>query len=80
VTMVQSAFHEKVPAGGGGRLWCVSGGKCTGGWTKGMLLVENSMTHQGVTLTQTENIKQLRVACSECTCTVYCGCCGNVLH
>jgi hypothetical protein len=29
---------------------------------------------------QTENIKQLRVACSECTCTVYCGCCGNVLH
>jgi hypothetical protein len=29
---------------------------------------------------QTENIYQLRVACSECTCTVYCGCCGNVLH
>jgi hypothetical protein len=29
---------------------------------------------------QTENIKQWRVACSECTCTVYCGCCDNVLH
>jgi hypothetical protein len=29
---------------------------------------------------QTENTKQLRVACSECTCTVYCGCCDNVLH
>jgi hypothetical protein len=29
---------------------------------------------------QTENIKQLRVACSECTCTVNCGCCDNVLH
>jgi hypothetical protein len=29
---------------------------------------------------QTENIKQLRVACSECTCTVYCGCYDNVLH
>jgi hypothetical protein len=25
------------------------------------------------TTTQTENIKQLRVACSECTCTVSCG-------
>jgi hypothetical protein len=23
---------------------------CTGGWTKGLLLVENSVTHQGVTL------------------------------
>jgi hypothetical protein len=30
--------------------WCGSGGKCTGGWTKVLLLVENSMTHQGVTL------------------------------
>jgi hypothetical protein len=28
---------------------------------------------------QTENIKQLRVACSECTFTVYCACCDNVL-
>jgi hypothetical protein len=33
---VQSAFYEKVPAGGG---------MCTGWWTKGLLLVENSMTH-----------------------------------
>jgi hypothetical protein len=32
------------------RLWCGSGGKCNGGWTKGLLLVENSMTHQAVTL------------------------------
>jgi hypothetical protein len=22
----------------------------------------------------------LRAPCSECTCTVYCGCCDNVLH
>jgi hypothetical protein len=35
---------------GGSRLWCGAGGMCTGGWTKGLLLVENSMTHQGVTL------------------------------
>jgi hypothetical protein len=48
-TYVQSVFHEKVPAGGW-RLWCGSGGKFTGGWTTGLLLVENSMTHQGVTL------------------------------
>jgi hypothetical protein len=26
---------------------------------------------------QNENIKQLRVACSERTCTVYCGCCDK---
>jgi hypothetical protein len=31
--------------GGGCRLWCGTGGMCTGGWTKGLLLVENSMTH-----------------------------------
>jgi hypothetical protein len=29
---------------------------------------------------QTENIKQLRVACNECAFTVYCGCYDNVLH
>jgi hypothetical protein len=29
--------------------------------------------------TQTENVKQVRVACSECTCTVFCGCCDNIL-
>jgi hypothetical protein len=51
---VQSAFHEKVPAGGGGLLGCGAGGTCTGGWTKGLLLVENSMTHQGVTLLHTD--------------------------
>jgi hypothetical protein len=33
-------------------LWCCSGGICTGGWTKGLLLVESSMTHQGGTLLQ----------------------------
>jgi hypothetical protein len=27
-------------------------GKFTGGWTKGLLLVENSTTHEGVTLLQ----------------------------
>jgi hypothetical protein len=29
--------------------------------------------------TLTENIKQLRVACSECTCTVYCKCCDDII-
>jgi hypothetical protein len=31
--LLQSAFYEKVPAGGGGgcRLWCGTGGMCTGG-------------------------------------------------
>jgi hypothetical protein len=50
---LQCAFHEKVPAGvvGSG---AVQGGKRTGGWTKGLLLVENSMTHQGVTLLHTD--------------------------
>jgi hypothetical protein len=43
---LQSAFHEKVPAGGCG-LWCGSGGEFTGGWTTGLLLVESGMTHQG---------------------------------
>jgi hypothetical protein len=38
-----------LPAGGGG-LWCGSGGKFSGGWTIGLLLMENSMMHQGVML------------------------------
>jgi hypothetical protein len=42
------------PRGEGGRLWCGAGGMCTGGWTKGLLLVENSMTHQGVILLHTD--------------------------
>jgi hypothetical protein len=50
---VQSAFYEKVPAAGC-RLWCGTGVMCTGGWTKGLLLVEISMTHQGVTLLHTD--------------------------
>jgi hypothetical protein len=29
-------------------------GKCIGGWTKGLLLVESSMTHQGVTPLHTD--------------------------
>jgi hypothetical protein len=53
VYKVQSAIYEKVPAGGC-RLWCGAGGMCTGGWTTGLLLVENSMTHQGVTLLHTD--------------------------
>jgi hypothetical protein len=28
---------------------------------------------------QTENTEQLRVAGSECTCTLFCGCCDNIL-
>jgi hypothetical protein len=46
---LQSSFHEKVPAGGW-LLWWYSDGQFTCGWTKGLLLVENSMTHQGVAL------------------------------
>jgi hypothetical protein len=53
VVVVQSAFHEKVPAVGW-RLWCGSGVKFSGKWTKGLLLVENSMTHQRVTLLHTD--------------------------
>jgi hypothetical protein len=53
---IQSAFHEKVPGGGvWRRLWCGSEGeKFTGGWTKGLLLVENSMMHHGVTPLHTD--------------------------
>jgi hypothetical protein len=36
------------------RLWCGAGGMCTGGWTKGLLLVESSMTHQAFTLLHTD--------------------------
>jgi hypothetical protein len=51
-TELQSAFQEKVPAGGW-RLWCGSGGKFSGGWTTGLLLVGKSMTHLRVTLLHT---------------------------
>jgi hypothetical protein len=54
------------------------GGKFTGGWTTGLLLVENNMTHQGFTLLHTD-WKHL-AACRECTFTVYCGCCDNIVH
>jgi hypothetical protein len=37
---------------GGCRLWCGLGVKCE--WTKGLLLVENSMTLQRVTLLHTD--------------------------
>jgi hypothetical protein len=40
--------------GVGAALVWFGGGKFTGGWTKGLLLVENSMTHQGVTLLHTD--------------------------
>jgi hypothetical protein len=50
---VQSARQEKVPAGGGGS-GAVRGESFTGGWTKGLLLVENSVTHQGVTPLHTD--------------------------
>jgi hypothetical protein len=40
-----------------------SGRKFSGGWTKGLLLVENSMTHQGVTLLHTDR-KRLAVESS----------------
>jgi hypothetical protein len=53
-TAVQSAFHEKVPVGWGVRALVLFGGKYTCGCTKGLLLVENSMTHQGVTLLYTD--------------------------
>jgi hypothetical protein len=79
-TKIQSAFYEKVPAGGC-RLWC-GAGECVlvGGlkgcyWSKTVWRIRELHCY-----IQTENIYQLRVACSECTCTVYCGCCDNVLH
>jgi hypothetical protein len=50
---VQSAFYEKDPAVGC-RFWCGAGGMCTGGCIRGLLLVENSMTHQRVTLLHTD--------------------------
>jgi hypothetical protein len=38
----------------GGGSGAVRGESFTGGWTKGLLLVENSVTHQGVTLLHTD--------------------------
>jgi hypothetical protein len=55
------------------RLWCGAGGMCTGGWTKGLLLVENSMTHQGVTLLhrlKTSSSWEQRVMSAPVLCTV----------
>jgi hypothetical protein len=49
--------------GGGVGYGAVRGGKCTGGWIKGLLLVENNMTHQGVTLLHTDR-KHLAVESS----------------
>jgi hypothetical protein len=43
----------KFPWGRGGGALVRFGDKFSGGWTKGLLLVENSMTHQGVTLLHT---------------------------
>jgi hypothetical protein len=40
----QSAFHEKFLCGGGEAALLQFGGKFTGGWTKGLLLVVNSET------------------------------------
>jgi hypothetical protein len=56
----------------------VRGESGTGGWTA--IGGKQYDVPGSYTTTQTENIKQLRVSCSECTCTVYCGCCGNALH
>jgi hypothetical protein len=50
---VQSARQEKVPAGGVGS-GAGRGENFTGGWTKGLLMVENSVSHQGVTLLHTD--------------------------
>jgi hypothetical protein len=54
--LVQSARQKKVPAGGGGGggSGAVRGESFTGGWTKGLLLVENSVSHQEVTLLHTD--------------------------
>jgi hypothetical protein len=79
---IQSAFHEKVPAPRS--LWCGSvggGGSLLLGGLKGCYWWETVWrTRELHYYIQTENIRQLRVACSECTFTVYCGCCDNVLH
>jgi hypothetical protein len=78
--IVQSAFHEKVPAGGAGS-GAFRGESLLAGGLKGCYWWKTEWrTRELHCYIQTENIKQLRVACSECTFTVYCGCCDNVLH
>jgi hypothetical protein len=72
---LQSTDQEKSPALGR-QFLRGAGGMRTIRWTRGLLLVGGTTHHS---YTQTENIKQLRVACSECTCTVFCGCCDNIL-
>jgi hypothetical protein len=78
---VQSAYYETVPAGGevgsgAVRGECVLVGGLKGCyWWKTVWRIRELQCY-----IQTENIYQLGVACSECTCTVYCGCCDDVLH
>jgi hypothetical protein len=63
----------------GWMLWCGVGVMFSTRWTRRLLLV-GIMPRQRLSLyTQTENVKQLRATCSECTLTVYCGCCDDTL-
>jgi hypothetical protein len=78
---VQSAFHEKVPGVGGGGSGAVRRESLQVGGLKGCYWWKAVWrTRELHYYIQTENISQLRVVCSECTCTVYCGCCDNVLQ
>jgi hypothetical protein len=75
--VVQFTGHEKITAGGL-LLRCGAGGMFTNMWTRGLLLME-STTSQRITLVHTVyNIKQIKVACSDFNCTMYCGRCDNI--
>jgi hypothetical protein len=76
--VIQSTFCEQVPAEEWWLWW--GGGLLVGGlkgcyWWK--TVWSTRVLHCYI---QTENIEQWRVACSECTFTVYGGCCDNVLQ
>jgi hypothetical protein len=79
-TYIQSAFHEKVPAVSGGS-GAVRGESVLVGGLKGCYWSKTVWrTRELHYYIQTENIKQLRVACSECTFTVCCGCCDIMFY
>jgi hypothetical protein len=60
--------------GGNFYIWCGSGGMLTTRWARYLLLV-GILQHKTAAQLQTENIRQLIVACSQRTCAVFCGCC-----
>jgi hypothetical protein len=76
---LQSTGHDKIPAEGWLLLW-YAGGMFTTRWTRGLLLVGSMKRQRLNSYTQTENIKQLSIGCSECTFAVFCRCCDNILN